>query len=156
MERTARGARSGAVRPSGPRGAAETIPHGHRDALARRRHDHDRPGAGGIGLAQQATVILTAHDELTARLAEFRGAGTRTAVIGTSDIDAADDPEAIVLHPAGDRPEDFAHDLYRLLREADAAGAGAIVVVPPPGEGIAVAVRDRLSRAARPGGPDGT
>ena len=50
--------------------------------------------------------------------------------------------------PAGDRPEDFAHDLYRLLREADAAGAAAIVVVPPPGEGIAVAVRDRLGRAA--------
>ena len=68
-------------------------------------------------------------------------------MIGTSDIDPGD-PKAIVLHPAGDRPEDFAHDLYRLLREADAAGAGAIVVVPPPGEGIAVAVRDRLGRAA--------
>jgi len=142
--------RSGAVSP-------EAIAHVLGRPVVRTAAGPPRaPGMLASHYAPQATVILTAHDELTARLAEFRGAGTRTAVIGTSDIDAADDPEAIVLHPAGDRPEDFAHDLYRLLREADAAGAGAIVVVPPPGEGIAVAVRDRLSRAARAGGPDGT
>jgi len=114
------------------------------------------PGMLASHYAPQATVFVTARNELTTRLAELRGADTRTAVIGTSDVDATDDPDAIVLHPAGDRPEDFAHDLYRLLREADAAGAGAILVVPPRGEGIAVAVRDRLSRAARAGGPDGT
>lgn len=114
------------------------------------------PGMLASHYAPQATLMLAARDELTTRLAELARAGTRTAVIGTSDVEAAGDPDAIVLHPAGDRPEDFAHDLYRLLREADAAGAETILVVPPPGEGIAVAVRDRLSRAARAGGPDGT
>jgi L-threonylcarbamoyladenylate synthase len=61
------------------------------------------------------------------------------------------DPGTIVLRPDGERPEDFAHDLYRLLRDADAAMAEIILVVPPPGDGIAVAVRDRLERAAHAG-----
>jgi L-threonylcarbamoyladenylate synthase len=112
------------------------------------------PGMLASHYAPQATVILTGLDDLTERLAGLRRTGARTAVIGTSDVHPAD-PDAIVLHPTGDRPEDFAHDLYRLLREADAAGAVAILVVPPPGEGIAVAVRDRLSRAAHAVGPEG-
>ena len=105
------------------------------------------PGMLAAHYAPRAPVVVTTRPELTDRLASARASGHPTAVIGTSDVDPGD-PTAIVLHPAGDRPEDFARDLYRLLREADAAGAGVILVVPPAGDGIAVAVRDRLTRAA--------
>ena len=42
----------------------------------------------------------------------------------------------------------FAHDLYAALREGDSKELMRIVVVQPKGKGIAVAIRDRLKRAA--------
>ena len=45
--------------------------------------------------------------------------------------------------------EEFARILYSALREADARGIREIVVIPPDGDGIAIAIRDRLARAAR-------
>ena len=44
--------------------------------------------------------------------------------------------------------EAFAHDLYGALRAGDSKGLERIVVWQPKGEGIAIAIRDRLSRAA--------
>ena len=44
--------------------------------------------------------------------------------------------------------KEFARILYSALREADALGLAAVVVVQPTGTGIAVAIRDRLARAA--------
>ena len=45
--------------------------------------------------------------------------------------------------------EEFARTLYAALREADKRGIERIVVIPPEGDGIAIAIRDRLTRAAR-------
>ena len=44
--------------------------------------------------------------------------------------------------------EQFAHLLYAALRDADARNLNRIVVAQPKGDGIAIAIRDRLSRAA--------
>jgi L-threonylcarbamoyladenylate synthase len=44
--------------------------------------------------------------------------------------------------------EEFAQILYSALREADAQGLKEVVVMQPIGIGIAVAIRDRLARAA--------
>ena len=44
--------------------------------------------------------------------------------------------------------EQFAHLLYAALRDADARNLNRIVVAQPKGNGIAIAIRDRLSRAA--------
>ena len=44
--------------------------------------------------------------------------------------------------------EEFANILYSALREADAQGLSGVVVLQPIGRGIAVAIRDRLLRAA--------
>jgi L-threonylcarbamoyladenylate synthase len=112
------------------------------------------PGMLASHYAPNAAVILIADDDVAGRLAALRSAGATVAVIGASGL-RADDPTAIVLRPAGNRPEDIAHDLYRLLREADARGADAILVVPPAGDGIALAVRDRLARAAGTDAPEG-
>ncbi len=45
--------------------------------------------------------------------------------------------------------EEFARILYSALREADNQGISNVVVQQPQGGGIAIAIRDRLNRAAR-------
>lgn len=44
--------------------------------------------------------------------------------------------------------EEFAHALYDALQKADAQGINEVVVVQPAGDGIAVAIRDRLARVS--------
>lgn len=44
--------------------------------------------------------------------------------------------------------EDFAHSLYQGLRDADKKGIKRVVVIPPDGDGLALAIRDRLTRAS--------
>lgn len=62
-------------------------------------------------------------------------------------------PDAANLSPRGDTVE-AAANLYRMLRELDAAGAATIAVMPIPEAGLGEAINDRLRRAAapRPGG----
>ena len=43
---------------------------------------------------------------------------------------------------------EFAQILYSALRSADEKGLATVVVTPPKGDGIAIAIRDRLTRAA--------
>jgi L-threonylcarbamoyladenylate synthase len=45
-------------------------------------------------------------------------------------------------------PVEFARVLYSALRSADEQGLATVVVAQPAGDGIAVAIRDRLKRAA--------
>jgi L-threonylcarbamoyladenylate synthase len=47
--------------------------------------------------------------------------------------------------------DDFARVLYAALRSADEQGLATVVVQQPQGDGIAVAIRDRLKRAAHSG-----
>jgi L-threonylcarbamoyladenylate synthase len=44
--------------------------------------------------------------------------------------------------------EEFARVLYSALRAADEQGLETVVIEQPVGDGIAVAIRDRLMRAA--------
>jgi L-threonylcarbamoyladenylate synthase len=57
----------------------------------------------------------------------------------------------VVRLAAPESHEDFARVLYAALRAADNQGLRTVVVVQPVGDGIAVAIRDRLKRAAHPG-----
>ena len=107
------------------------------------------PGMLEVHYAPAARVVLTDVDGLARTLAALGPAGRPVVVIAPREFTA--DGATQVLRPAGPRAEDFAHDLYGLLRDADAAGAATIVVVPPTGTGIAIAVRDRLRRAAAAG-----
>jgi L-threonylcarbamoyladenylate synthase len=45
--------------------------------------------------------------------------------------------------------DEFARDLYAALRKADELGLSEIVVEQPTGDGLAIAIRDRLMRAAK-------
>ena len=60
-----------------------------------------------------------------------------------------DTPEGVVRLASPETLEDFARTLYAALREGDKRGINRIVVFPPDGDGLAIAIRDRLTRAAR-------
>ena len=57
-------------------------------------------------------------------------------------------PEGVIRLASPNDDEEFARLLYAALRAADAQGLAEVVVVQPNGTGIAVAIRDRLARAA--------
>jgi L-threonylcarbamoyladenylate synthase len=56
--------------------------------------------------------------------------------------------EGVVRLAAPKTHEEFARVLYSALRAADGQGLATVVVAQPAGDGIAVAIRDRLKRAA--------
>jgi L-threonylcarbamoyladenylate synthase len=56
--------------------------------------------------------------------------------------------EGVVRLAAPKTHEEFARVLYSALRAADEQGLARVVVAQPSGDGIAVAIRDRLKRAA--------
>ena len=60
-------------------------------------------------------------------------------------------PVGVVRLAAPATVDDYARELYAALREADARGLSRVVAIAPQGEGIAVAVRDRLQRASHRG-----
>jgi L-threonylcarbamoyladenylate synthase len=45
--------------------------------------------------------------------------------------------------------DEFARDLYAALRKADELGLAEVVVEQPQGDGLAIAIRDRLERASK-------
>ena len=57
-------------------------------------------------------------------------------------------PAGVIRLASPQSDEEFAQILYSALREADAQGLKEVVVIQPIGIGIAVAIRDRLTRAA--------
>ncbi len=57
-------------------------------------------------------------------------------------------PKGVTRLAAPKNADEFARDLYTALRKADELGLREVVVEQPQGEGIAVAIRDRLLRAA--------
>ena len=63
-------------------------------------------------------------------------------------LDEIPTPQGVIRLAAPKDDEDFAHDLYGALRAGDLQNLHRIVVVQPKGEGIAIAIRDRLKRAA--------
>ena len=59
-------------------------------------------------------------------------------------------PEGVIRLAAPSTHEEFARLLYSALRAADEKGLETVVVHQPVGDGLAIAIRDRLKRAAHP------
>ena len=68
--------------------------------------------------------------------------------IGMADVAT---PDGVVRLAAPQSHDEFARILYSALRAADEQGLGTVVVAQPVGNGIAIAIRDRLMRAAHRG-----
>lgn len=60
-------------------------------------------------------------------------------------------PDGVVRLAAPETLEEFARDLYLALRKADELKIETIRVFPPAGDGLAIAIRDRITRAAAKG-----
>jgi L-threonylcarbamoyladenylate synthase len=74
----------------------------------------------------------------------------QSPVAGQGFIAMADvvEDEGVVRLAAPKTHEEFARVLYSALRAADEQGLETVVVTQPVGDGIAIAIRDRLKRAA--------
>ena len=58
-------------------------------------------------------------------------------------------PEGVIRLAAPTNTDEFARDLYAALRKADEMGLAEVVVAQPQGDGLAIAIRDRLERASK-------
>jgi len=64
-------------------------------------------------------------------------------------LESINTPDGVVRLAAPESVEEFARVLYSALREGDHQNLDSIYVAQPTGEGLAVAIRDRLSRSAK-------
>ncbi|MHB1891342.1 MAG: L-threonylcarbamoyladenylate synthase [Acidimicrobiales bacterium] len=99
--------------------------------------------------APATTLELCSAEEAAPLATKLVSRGWRVGVLSLTRTEV---PEAAVTWDAGGEIAVFARLLYRVLRQADAEALDILVVALPPDEGLGVAVRDRLRRAAyRPG-----
>jgi len=119
-----------------------------------------RPGAISVEMIEECTGLKTTHSNNEIRvsgalenhyapiakvlLCEVPIAGQGFIALATIET-----PEGVIRLASPSDNEEFARILYSALRDADARGLLEVVVVQPIGIGIAVAIRDRLARAAK-------
>jgi L-threonylcarbamoyladenylate synthase len=120
-----------------------------------------RPGALTVQMIQECTGLevigvveesairvsgsLEAHYAPAATVVLDQSPVAGQGFIAMTDVVAAD---GVVRLAAPTTHEEFARVLYSALRAADEQGLETVVVRQPAGDGIAVAIRDRLKRAA--------
>ncbi len=112
--------------------------------------NEDLPGISVNGKAVDSNAIrvsgsLEAHYAPAATVVLDQSPVAGQGFIAMADVVAAD---GVVRLAAPKTHEEFARVLYSALRAADEQGLATVVVAQPAGEGIAVAIRDRLKRAA--------
>jgi L-threonylcarbamoyladenylate synthase len=112
--------------------------------------DDDLPGISVNGNPVEETAIrvsgsLDAHYAPAATVVLDQSPTAGQGFIAMADVVAAD---GVVRLAAPATHEEFARVLYSALRAADEQGLATVVVQQPQGAGIAVAIRDRLKRAA--------
>jgi L-threonylcarbamoyladenylate synthase len=74
--------------------------------------------------------------------------GSPSAGDGLIALDLFSTPDGVIRLAAPKSNEDFAQILYQAFRLADSKGIKRVFVNPPAGEGIAVAINDRLTKAS--------
>ena len=84
--------------------------------------------------APQATVALNQEPKSGEGFIAMKGVAT---------------PDGVIRLASPTSFEEYARILYAALRDGDARGLPTICVIPPVGDGLAIAIRDRLLRASR-------
>ena len=119
-----------------------------------------RPGAITIEMIEESTGLKVSSAESNIRVSgslenHYAPNATvdlnRTPIAGEGFI-ALDDiqtPANVIRLAAPNSVEDFARLMYAALREGDAQGLKSVVVTEPVGDGLALAIRDRLMRASK-------
>ena len=131
-----------------------------------------RPGAVTVEMIEQSTGISrelitltnTASTINVDEISDIRVSGSldahyapaakvildQTPISGQGFIALVDipTPPGVIRLASPTNAADFARDLYAALRKADDYSLATVVVAQPTGNGLAIAIRDRLSRAA--------
>jgi len=68
---------------------------------------------------------------------------------GLIALESVDTPEGVIRLAAPRTVEEFARVLYSAFRDGDHQNLDSIYIAQPPGDGLAIAIRDRLSRSAK-------
>ena len=118
-----------------------------------------RPGAISVAKIEECTGLKTTGSDKEIRVSgslENHYAPVAKVLLRETSLpgqgliahSSIDTPKGVIRLASPNNDEDFARVLYSALRDADARGLSEVVVVQPIGIGIAVAIRDRLARAA--------
>ena len=118
-----------------------------------------RPGAISVAMIEESTGLKTTQSDKEIRVSgalENHYAPIAKVLLrenvdagqGLIALSSIQTPEGVIRLASPSDNEEFARMLYSALRDADARGLSEVVVVQPIGIGIAVAIRDRLARAA--------
>ena len=119
-----------------------------------------RPGAITIEMVEESTGLTVSSSESNIRVSgslenHYAPNATvdlnRTPIAGEGFIALADTetPADVIRLASPNSVEDFARVMYAALREGDAQGLKSVVVAEPAGDGLALAIRDRLMRASK-------
>ena len=119
-----------------------------------------RPGAISLEMIEAVTGLKVAEREDVIRVSgslENHYAPSAQVILdghprpgdGLIALASHPTPEGVERLAAPNNNEEFARQLYGALREADAQGIDQVIVIQPEGSDIAIAIRDRLGRAAQ-------
>jgi L-threonylcarbamoyladenylate synthase len=109
----------------------------------------ESPGLGIRHYAPRARLILVESEDELSRVLEREARRDRVGVLLPAGW--ATPGAGVIALPWGiwSEPESLARDLYRQLRALDDCGVDVIVCPMPLPEGIGLAIRDRLRKAAK-------
>jgi len=118
-----------------------------------------RPGAISVAMIEECTGLKTTQSDKEIRVSgalENHYAPIAKVLLceipiagqGFIALASIETPEGVIRLASPSDDDEFARILYSALRDADARGLTEVVVMQPIGNGIAVAIRDRLARAA--------
>ncbi len=127
------------------------VPREHIEALLNLRlaapsDDVRAPGMLESHYAPRAGLVITTQDKVADEAAQRDLWGAAVAVLS---VEAPPLPPSIEHFPLPDDPAVAARTLYTTLRKIDERGFDVVVAVLPPAAGLGLAVRDRLTRAAK-------
>ena len=124
-----------------------------------------RPGGITAEMIEQSTGLKPINPEQNSNSPEIRVSGSLekhyapvakvtldvTPIAGQGFIAASRrvTPSGVTRLAAPKNVDEFARDLYSALRKADELGLAEVVVEQPQGDGLAIAIRDRLIRASK-------
>jgi L-threonylcarbamoyladenylate synthase len=124
-----------------------------------------RPGGITIEMIKDSTGLTPLQPTDTKVLEEIRVSGSlekhyapaakvildAVPIVGQGYVALSDSktPEGTIRLAEPKNVVEFARDLYAALRKADEMGLAEVVVEQPQGDGLAIAIRDRLERASK-------
>jgi len=124
-----------------------------------------RPGGITIEMIKDLTGLTPLQTDDINKVEEIRVSGSlekhyapaanvildTTPIAGQGFIALTDrkTPQGVIRLAEPKNIDEFARDIYAALRKADEMGLAEVVVEQPQGEGIAIAIRDRLERASK-------